>query len=65
MIAGGKWIIYDRFVPDKPELTGDYWAMAEEKDFARCLFDGNVVPRFKAIRESKGNLAVLDLLIVD
>ncbi|KAF1958517.1 hypothetical protein CC80DRAFT_546747 [Byssothecium circinans] len=64
MIAGGKWNIYDKFIPAKPELAGDYWPTEDEKDFVRYLFDGYLVPRFKAIEDSKGNLAGAGRLLV-
>ncbi|KAF2462809.1 acyl-CoA N-acyltransferase [Lindgomyces ingoldianus] len=65
IIAAAKWNIYDGVVPPKPELTGDYWKDGDEKEFAKHMFDGYLVPRCQDIKDSRGNLATLDMLIVD
>lgn len=64
MIAAAKWNIYDDVVPAAPKLAGDFWRNGDEKEFASYMFDGYLVPRFKDIKESGGNLAGMPYLII-
>ncbi|KAL8722507.1 MAG: hypothetical protein Q9225_001023 [Loekoesia sp. 1 TL-2023] len=56
MIAMAKWNIYHGVVPEEPELDGDFWAESEDKEYAKHLFWGYLVPRREAIRKSGGHL---------
>ncbi|KAF2196466.1 hypothetical protein GQ43DRAFT_445087 [Delitschia confertaspora ATCC 74209] len=65
MIACAKWNIYSNTIPPEFGLEGEYWDSQDEKEYAQHLFAEYLVPRRKAIRDSGGNLVILDLLIVD
>ncbi|KAL8942205.1 MAG: hypothetical protein Q9211_001503 [Gyalolechia sp. 1 TL-2023] len=56
IIAVAKWNIYDGVVPDEIELDGDFWATSEDKEYAKYLFRGYLVPRREAIKRSGGHL---------
>ncbi|ORY02847.1 hypothetical protein BCR34DRAFT_492851 [Clohesyomyces aquaticus] len=65
MIAGAKWNVYNGVIPPEPKLEGNYWKDEFEKEFARHMFDGYLVPRLSDVKASGGNLVVLDILVVD
>ena len=56
MIALAKWNVYDGTVPEEVELEGDFWRGRDEKEYARYLFREFLVPRRKAIQDSRGRL---------
>jgi hypothetical protein len=56
IIATAKWNIYRDTIPEEKDLDGDFWENDEDKEYAQVLCREYLIPRRKAIRESKGNI---------
>jgi hypothetical protein len=56
--AAAKWNFYNGGpIPPQPEIGGDYWETAEDKEFAQCLFKAFFAPRQVVIEETGARLA--------
>lgn len=61
-----KWNLFENEIPPEDGLgTTEYWEDTETAEYADVLYRRYLDERRKAIRASGGNLASLDLLIVD
>ena len=66
MIGMAKWNFFENEIPPEDGLgTTEFWEDKATAEYADALYRGYLNERRQAIRESGGNLASLDLLIVD
>jgi hypothetical protein len=56
MVSTAKWNLYIDKIPEDKDLDGDFWEYEEDKKYAQALCREFLIPRRKAIRESKGNI---------
>ena len=56
IVATAEWNVFRNKVPEEAGLDGDFWDSQEEKELAQETYEGYMVPRRKALRESGGNL---------
>ena len=55
-MGAAKWLVFDEAVPARMDLTGDWWANAEEKELAAHTAGEYTALRREAISTSKAGL---------
>ena len=64
VVGIAKWLIFDDgVVPERGELTGNWWASEEDKELAAYTAGKYTDPRWDAIRASKGHLVCMRVSI--
>lgn len=56
IIGQAKWIVFRDGMPEKIPLAGDYWESEDDKEYAKCIYEGLVEPRRMVARSAEGTL---------
>lgn len=56
IIGQAKWIVFRDGMPEEIPLAGDYWESEDDKEYAKCVYEGLVEPRRMVARSAEGTL---------
>lgn len=54
IIGHAKWIVFEDGMPEETPLAGDYWGSEDDKEYAKCVYEGLMDPVRRVIQSAEG-----------